>query len=101
MANESEQEVRLYFFPIEKYVDFFSSRIFRLTKYGDMWRKYMEKWRPNRVHFSLHNKYTVFTMGCTVAFRSVDNFFFLRATVLQLIQNLIIEKEDSLAVTYN
>ena len=33
----------------------------------------------------LRNKYTVFTMGGTVALRSVNNFF-QRATVLQLIQ---------------
>ena len=34
----------------------------------------------------LRNKYTVFTMSGTVALRSVNNFFFRRATVLQLFQ---------------
>ena len=35
----------------------------------------MEKLCPNRALFFLRNKYTAFTMGDTVALRSVNNFF--------------------------
>ena len=44
----------------------------------------MEKLSPNRAQLFVRNKYTVFTMGGTVAPRSVNNFFFRIATVLQL-----------------
>ena len=36
----------------------------------------MEKLSPNRAQLFLRNKYTAFTMGDTVALRSVNNFFF-------------------------
>ena len=35
----------------------------------------MEKLSPNHVQLFLRNKYTVFTMGGTVALRSVYKFF--------------------------
>ena len=44
----------------------------------------MEKFSPNRAQLFVRNKYTVFTMGGTVALRSVNKNFFRRATVLQL-----------------
>ena len=34
----------------------------------------MEKLSPNRAQLFVRNKYTVFIMGGTVAFRSVNNF---------------------------
>ena len=43
----------------------------------------MEKLSPNRVQLFLRNKYTVFTMGGTVALQSVNNKKFGRAIVLQ------------------
>ena len=43
----------------------------------------MEKLSPNRAQLSLRSTYTVFTMDGTVAIRSVNKFFFRRATVLQ------------------
>ena len=49
----------------------------------------MEKLSLNRSRLFLRNKYTVFTMGGTVAFQSVNKNFFRRATVLQLGQYLI------------
>ena len=45
----------------------------------------MEKLSLNLVQLFLCNKYTVFTMGGTVALQSVNKNFFQRATVLQLI----------------
>ena len=44
----------------------------------------MEKLSPNCAQLFVRYKYTVFTMGGTVSLRSVNNFFFWRATVLQL-----------------
>ena len=52
--------------------------------------KNMEKLSPNRAQFFVRNKYTIFTMGGTVALRSVNKIFFRRATVLQLTSNLFI-----------
>ena len=43
----------------------------------------MEKLSPNRAQLFVRNKYTVFTMGGTVALWSVKKNFW-RATVLQL-----------------
>ena len=37
--------------------------------------KNMEKLSPNRAQLFLRDKYTVFTMGGTVALRSVNKFF--------------------------
>ena len=44
----------------------------------------MEKLSPKRAQLFLRNKYTVLTMGGTVALRSVNNKKFRRATLLQL-----------------
>ena len=44
----------------------------------------MEKLSPNCAQLFLSNKCTVFTMGGTVALRSVNEKKFRRATVLQL-----------------
>ena len=67
VANKSDLEVSLYFFPIDKHFIW----DFHLTKY-----KNMEKLSPNRAQLFVRNKYTVFTMGGTVALRSVNNFFY-------------------------
>ena len=67
MGNKSELEVCLYFFPIDKNMSsIFSSGIF-------IWQsKNMKKLSPNRARLFVRNKYTVFTMGGTVALRSVN-----------------------------
>ena len=49
-----------------------------------------ENLSPNRAQLFLRNKYTVFTMGGTVALRSVSK---RRATVLQLIQSQLWNRE--------
>ena len=69
VANKSELEVCLYFFPIDKHVLY----IFHLGFSPDKVRIW--KLSPNRAQLFLRNKYTDFTMGGTVALRSVNNKF--------------------------
>ena len=79
VANKSELEVCLIFFPNRKTcLVYFSSEIFPWQS------KNLEKLSSNRAQLFLRNKYTVFTMGGSVALRSVNNKNFRRATVLQL-----------------
>ena len=54
----------------------------------------MEKLSPNREQLFVRNKYTVFTMGGTVALRSVNKRISgeLR-TVLQLVENMFYKME--------
>ena len=49
----------------------------------------MEKLSPNLAQLFLRNKYTVFTMGGTVAIRSVNKKF-PESTLLQQVQNVYI-----------
>ena len=70
VANKSELEVCLYFFPINKHFQyFFSSEVFTRQS------KNMEKLSPNHGQLFLRNKYTVLTMIGTVSLPSVNKNF--------------------------